>query len=105
MLIINKKTKQSQIFEKSVQKDLSQRAEPRARIIKSKHLHSYNDWYDIYEKEVEFIIDAYLDGIRNFKSSDNKLVCSLNIWEFRDKISHLIYKKSISKEKHTVTYL
>lgn len=66
--------------------------------------HSFDTWYDIYEEEIDRIIQQYKDFIMNSFVSENKYH-SLDIQKFTKKMQKLIYETSINKRKDSIIYL
>lgn len=66
--------------------------------------YSFQEWNQIYEREIESILADYTDFVMTSFTSDNK-VHSLNIQLFTEQMRKLIYKTSVNKEKNNILYL
>jgi hypothetical protein len=54
-------------------------------------------WYNMYEKEIEYIVNAYMSGISAFQS--DKYIIRLNTEKFKNDLVNWIYKSSSNARK------
>jgi len=65
--------------------------------------YSFEDWFGLYEHEVNLIIEEYLELVKSIKS--RTLNVFINTENFRHDMAHLIYKSSCNKDKKKIMYL
>jgi hypothetical protein len=63
-------------------------------------IYTMDDWYKIYTKEIEYIIDIYIGAITKFNSNEYSI--GYNIHNLRNSIIKLLYKSSINKQKQYI---
>lgn len=95
MLVIDKKTKQSKIIQQTHQ--ITELLQPKLQ--QPYKCYIFTDWYNMYQEQVDDIIQSYIDRIQNTFSS-NDLCHSLNVNTFTEKMKTLLYEKSINKAIH-----
>lgn len=65
--------------------------------------YSFEDWLELYEHEVNLIIEEYLELVKSIKS--RTLNVFINTDNFRYNMAQLIYKSSCNKDKKKIMYL
>lgn len=58
-----------------------------------------NEWYAKYHKDVDNIIDLYIETLYNFLKTNEKYQASFNVYRFRQSMIDILYKTSYSSDK------